>query len=118
MQAPAENLLLLGSTGATLRTATNLTTAPRPHAPTDRERNAVDDEHRTARETFSQAGRKEGQPIRQAVQPTIEARQIEPSGPVVRFTQHAQGTFMMVLEVLRNYLKLEGFLWFCKAHDL
>ncbi len=88
MQPPAEELLALrGAVAAVFRPA-HLLAPPCAGAAADGQGHGVDDEDRVARERFAQEVEQDGEPVREAMQPPIEARDGERAGEI---TEGAQG---------------------------
>jgi len=79
--------------------ATHIPTGAGLHSAVDRHRNAIDHEHSTVLEQFTQGSRQETEPGVQGVQTAIEACEVDPRGQVVRFAQDAQRLFVMVAKV-------------------
>jgi hypothetical protein len=102
MQPPAEELFLLGRIIAAVGAATDFATAPGAYASADWQWQTIDHKHLASAEHLAQARGDEGQPIGEHMQAAIEARDINPARQIVRLAQNTDGTFMMVLEVLRR----------------
>jgi len=104
MQPPAEccpegaRLLLRRAIAAVCRPA-HLATAPGARPLADGQRHAVNDEECTARERFTQEIKQDGELVCEAMQPSVEAGDRERAREIAEGAQHAQGAFLMILEL-------------------
>ncbi len=86
IQPPAKELPLLRRAIAAVFRAAHLTEAPGPRPSTDWHGHAVEDEDRAPRERFAQAVEQHREPVGEAMQPTVEARDGERAGEIARPT--------------------------------
>src|SRR4051794_34171199 len=109
MQAPTKEFLVFGSAVAAELASSHFAAAAGTNAFADRQRQAVNDEGLSLTEQFSNQADDPQEPIVQAVQLTIEARDTQATD-IAQTNQQAQGALMMLLKVFcRQDRNRQGF---------